>query len=347
MKRQRAFAAILTALAVVGPAEGYKFFGSPLVPSSVEAERWQQSDFPLRFRMMDNDNAPIGVELTEEGWAEIVERSFDPWTRIPTARIELVLEDDGVAISVADEDDGINTIGFSSDEDFVDTWITAWARWRRDGDRPVGCDIEFNPDFVKNWSPQDPYHLLEIIAVHEMGHCLGLGHTQPHPMPLWTDQPVHADPSFLPDPVMSYSNSYGLNLPEDDTKAISLLYPAPGFLESHGSVRGRVVLDARPAIFAYIQAVRPGAPGVPVAPGPGTFADENGDFHLEGLSPGDWMLWVHPILIPRRNANRVTQRADEAGVSDFRDQMRWVRVNAGEALEDVEIIVHPGREVTP
>ena len=347
--RRLAFAA--TALAILGaggPADGYRLRArSTWTPSSEEALHWQESDFPLRFRMLENDNLPADVDLTQAGWAEIVERSLVHWTGIPTARIEIVLEEEGVPISQADQDDGVNTIGFSSDEEFVDSWFTAYAAWRFDGDELVGCDIEVNPDFVKNWAPQDAYRLLEVLAVHEMGHCLGLGHTEPHPMPLWTGRPVNADPSFLPDPVMSYSNSYGLELPEDDTVPVSLLYPAPGFSESRGSVRGSVVLEERPAAFAYVQAVRPGESGIPTRPGPGTFADENGDFHLEGLSPGHWMLWVHPILVTRRNAHPMTPDADAAGASEFLDQWRWVRVEAGEVLEEVEIVVHPGREVTP
>ena len=166
-------------------------------------------------------------------------------------------------------------------------------------------------------------------------------------MPLWTGRPVNADPSFLPDPVMSYSNSYGLELPEDDTVPVSLLYPAPGFSESRGSVRGRILLGERPAAFAYVQSVRPGEPGEPARPGPGTFADEDGRFHLEGLSPGNWMLWVHPILVTRRNAHPMTPDADAAGASEFLDHLRWVRVEANEVLEDIEIVVHPGRRGDP
>ena len=162
------------ALTAVGPAGGYRLRSrSVWVPSSAQADRWQRSDFPLRFRMLENDNAPVGVDLSQDRWTAIVERSLVHWTEIPTARIEIVLEEATVQLPQADQDDGINTIGFSAHEDFVDSWFTAWAAWRWDGDRLVGCDIEVNPDFVKNWGPQDPYRLLEIVMIHEMGHCLG------------------------------------------------------------------------------------------------------------------------------------------------------------------------------
>ena len=313
-----------------------------------EAVRWDPSRFPLRFRMLENDNLPADVGITQEVWTEIARRGMAHWTRIPTARIELLLEEATVAASLASADDGINTIGFSSDEFFRDTWVTAGARWRWDGGTLTGCDIEVNPDFVKNWSPQNPVRLLEVVVIHEMGHCLGLGHTEPHPMPLWTDLPVTADPSFLPDPVMSYSNSYGLDLTEDDTVPVSLLYPAPGFLESRGSIRGHVVLEEQLAPYAYVQAVRPGEDGIPTRPGPGAFANENGEFHLQGLSPGHWMLWVHPILVTRRNAyGAMLDLAAEAGTLEFRDRLRWVSIQAGQVLEDVEIVVRNGREAPP
>ena len=348
MRRVRFLAAAAALVGAAGPVDAYRLRGFDRdVPTSRDAIRWRESDFPLRFRMLENDNRPVGVDLDQAGWADIVERSLTHWTGLTTARIDIVLEADGVALSEADQNDGVNTIGLSSYEGFQDSWATAFAAWRFDGRELSGCDIEVNPDFLKNWAPQDPYRLLEVVAVHEMGHCLGLAHTEPHPMPLWTDRPVRADPAFLPDPVMSYSNSYGLNLPADDTVAVSLLYPAPGFFESRGAVQGSVSLEGLPAPFAYLQAVRPGENGGPTRPGPGTFAGVDGKFLLEGLSPGHWMLWVHPILITRRNAHGITRLADEVDASAFLDQWRWVRVEAGEVLGDVAIVVQPGRGLRP
>ena len=325
----------LAILGAVGTADGYRLRSRVIwFPTSSDADRWQESDFPLRFRMLENDNLPADVEIHQAEWTDIVERGLARWTRIPTARIEVELEEATVRKPQANQDDSVNTIGFSADEVFVDSWFTAFAAWRWEGDVLVGCDIEVNPDFVKNWAPQDPRELLEVVVIHEMGHCLGLAHTEPHPMPLWTDLPVHADPSFLPDPVMSYSNSYGLELTEDDTVPVSLLYPAPGFLESRGSLIGTLVSSDGPLPFAYVKAVRPGERGIPAGPGPGTFTDHGGIYNLEGLTPGTWMLWFHPILVTRRNAHRgLLEAADEAGSTGFDHFWVWVRVEAGTALE--------------
>ena len=237
-------AVLVAALAGAVGAEGYNFLfwdgQSFRVVASEEAFRWDESEFPLRFRMLENDNLPAEIGITQESWNGIVKRSLQRWTDIPTSDAMLMLEDPTVAADRADASDGVNTIGFTSDESFRDSWVTATANWSIAAGKITQCDVKVSPYFVKNWAPQDPERLLEVVITHEIGHCLGLLHTEPHPMPLWTGLPVAKDAGFLPDPVMSYSNSYGLELPPDDTVAVSLLYPAGDFVESRGSIRGTV-----------------------------------------------------------------------------------------------------------
>ena len=354
-RRARLRCAFLCAALTLGTyADGYVFFVleretfRSVIGTSEDAIHWPESRFPVQFRMLENALLPPDLEITHQTWTEIVERSLQRWTAIPTSSVELTLEGPSVAADQIDIRDGINTIGFTSDDYFRDSWVTASANWGFDDEGLTYCDIQVSPYFVKNWPPQDSERLLEIVITHEIGHCLGLLHTEPHPMPLWTDLPVAKDAAFLPDPVMSYSNSYGLDLPDDDTVAVSLLYPAPAFLDSRGSVSGTAILEGNPAAYTYVQAIQPGGSDAGGGPGPGVFADENGEFVVEGLLPGDWMLWVHPILVTRRNAhgNRTTGAA-EADALDFLDQWSWVRVQAGEVLEDVVIAVRRGREISP
>ena len=172
--------------------------------------------------------------------------------------------------------------------------------------------------------------------LHEVGHCLGLAHTEPHPVPRFLFGEELADLTgapaspFGPDTVMSYAVEFPVELSEDDAVAVSLLYPAPGWLERTGAVSGRLLRDSDPVAFGYVQAVYPGPrPRM----GPGVFADAEGAFLLEGLDPGPVLLWVHPILLQRAIAHPyMLNYALEEDVLEFLDQLQWVRVEEGAVL---------------
>ena len=347
--------AVALALGGGGLAHAYRFFGVPsegaayeYVVDAADAPRWDSSAFPLRFRLLENDRFPDDVAITRATWREIVERGFEHWNRISGAQVSLILEEEPHLADRPEVEDRINSIGFSGYEGWPVSWGTAFAQVDIAPDTGTirECDVEFSPFFRKNWSPQDPVVLLEVVVTHEIGHCLGLAHSEPNPMPLWTDEPVTRAAGFLPDPVMSYSNSYGLPPPPDEVTAVSLLYPAPGFLDSRGSLRGVVRgVGAGGLSFVYVQAIEMGAGGARA--GPGVFTRRDGTFHLEGAPPGPVLLWIRPILVVRRNAHSMFDAAASNGSLDYRDQWRWVTVRAGAVTEVSSVWLDAGRAVSP
>ena len=79
MRRVRSAVPVAVLLGAV-VAEGYNFlFRDGLsfrVVASGEAFRWEESEFPLRFRMLENDYLPPDVDITRESWTGIVRRSL-------------------------------------------------------------------------------------------------------------------------------------------------------------------------------------------------------------------------------------------------------------------------------
>ena len=361
--RQRPVWGAALVIFLAGPAVGYHFFGGgPLgVVPSAEAYRWEPEDFPLRFRILENDHLPPVPGLTETTWKELIERAFAHWTAIPTAQLSIVVEGETIVADRA-TDDGMNTVGFGiAEEDEDEFRFAATARWRYDRADWVGCDIEFNPSYYENLYERFQereypdiafWYSIENTMIHEMGHCFGLAHSVLNPTwPRTDEQPQwirefgffpEGVSAFAPHPNMSYGNHFGfVGLTPDDEVAVSLLYPAPGFLGSRRSLGGRVVFeDGDPAPFVYVQTVDATASR---GFGAGTLTDQSGQFLLEGLRPGPAMLWVHPVKIP--GAHSFREAVQESDTLEILDRWRWTRVPADRGYLTIlpEMTVPTGR----
>jgi hypothetical protein len=327
------------------PAVAYRFFPKDRDVAAAEAVRWWAEDFPLRFQLQDN--VPEFVDETR--WREIVSGALRQWSGIATAEVSLGLEP-GLAPPAGggdgtDATDGEFTIGWLTDEGFAGGGALAYAVLQWSSDRRLdSCDIVFvTATFQRMIEDGVPLEAVEreisATALHEVGHCLGLDHTEPHPgwpspdplFPESVDVVLPAAPGFRPDTVMSYALSRPDRLSEDEVVGASLLYPAPGFLESRGAVAGDVVRGSVPSRFAYVQAVYPGAePRM----GPGTFASKHGHYQLYGLRPGPVLLWIHPLLIHGPLAHGlifsdIFFASRDPDSLDILDQWQWVHIEAG------------------
>jgi hypothetical protein len=137
---------------------------------------------------------------------------------------------------------------------------------------------------------------IEGYLVHEIGHGLGLDHTQTG---------LDAVMNMVGTPRGGFPFR---NLSSDEVTGISCLYPAEGFPESRGLVTGTVRRpDGKPVFGAQVVAMdaRTGVivtgtiSGVSEAYPDGTpkrFALGHGEYRLAGLPPGNYRIYAQPLV---------------------------------------------------
>jgi len=134
--------------------------------------------------------------------------------------------------------------------------------------------------------------LFFTVLVHEIGHCIGLQHT-------FTSATMST--------AVSRATNRARPLDADDIAGVSMLYPARGFPAGYGSISGQVTMGGQGVHMASVVAILPNGSAV------SNLTNPDGTYEIDGLPPGDYWVYVHP-LPPPADAN-ITSPLSPDGVT--------------------------------
>lgn len=245
--------------------------------------------------------APVQYFIAEGGAANVsaadlraaVARATATWQAVPSATVRF--EYQGMTASAPGSVDGRTTLGFL-DRPELDRVLgsTSFLIDTTDG-TIVEADVFFNARFDWSVSAQGAAGRvdLESVALHELGHLLGLSHSALGETTLTGTggRRVSGAGAVMFPIAMSAGTIADRVLYADDIAGISDLYPAPDLVASTGSLTGRVTKDGRGMLGAHVVALNPET-GALVA----SFAlNVSGEFAIARLEPGPYILRVEPL----------------------------------------------------
>ena len=329
---RRTLTPLLAALLVLAavPVSGYLKLGTRL-DTRTATLRWME--FPIRYLVTDRSTAGV----TAQQFQSTVTRAFETWDAVETA--DTSVEFAGFTQASPRLGDGANTLGFVSRPDLEKVLGATNFLIDITTGEIVESDIFFNTRFT--WSVasagETGRHDLESIALHEIGHLLGLGHSAigeteivPGGRRVLGAEAVMFPIAFAP------GSTADRTLKADDIAGLTDIYPTTQSRRRLGSISGRVLLNGRGVFGAHVVAYDPST-GALV----GSFTlNEDGSFTIAGLAPGPYVLRVEPL-----DDGDIESFFDASlGVeADFRARFldRVVIVPRGGGTREVEIVVSP------
>ena len=279
---------LLLALAILAAAEPVRGYSHFTLNAAGARLRWETRE-PVRWFVTDRGVPGVPVAAFQAA----VARAFSTWQAVPTASIEFSFV--GVTSAEPSEDDALSVLGFQDHPDLERVLgATSFVVDILSGEI-VESDVFFNAAFA--WSTADngdPARFdLESVALHEIGHFIGLGHSAIGETELLPDggRRVLASGAVMFPISLGRGSTADRTLEPDDVAGVSDLYPDGDFRQQTGAIRGRVLRDGRPALGAHVVAFSPVA-GTLI----GGFAiREGGEFEIAGLPPGAQVIRVEPL----------------------------------------------------
>ena len=283
----RCRAVTLIVLLTIGSSspQAYLKLGAVINGRVIDAT-WKQQ--PIGYFISDRPGS--GVTAAELRGA--VQRAADTWSGVESANLQFAFQ--GMTSAPAEGFDARTTIGFIDRPDLDRVLGSTSFLIDTTSGAIVEADIFFNSRFAFSVAAngQTDRVDLESIALHELGHLLGLGHSaigETERNSSGSRRVIGTGAVMFPI-ALSAGATVDRALQADDMAGISDLYPGPPTLDTGGIV-GRVTKNGVGVMGAHVIAFNPET-GILV----GNFTlNAAGEFVIARLPPGPYILRAEPL----------------------------------------------------
>jgi hypothetical protein len=347
------------------------FAGGPRAVFNNQALKWNVNNlntFPVRYVM---DNGPLGA-LTQDQGAVLVRQGFQKWEDVSTSSMKFsdhgvldmdIVTDNYESFVFTGQPRPDNPVIFDSDGSIIDDQFGVGSK-----ESVLGFAVEPNSDldtleFLSGWmvlngTLASPIGLFPRVIAHEIGHLIGLDHTQINSSLAFN---FNSTDDVLVPVMFPFAFPNGPDGPiRDDIAWVSWLYPSGNFQSSTGTIKGNILRRTGGALQgANVVAVQVDAQGQEsreeVVSVVSSFLGTEGRYEIPGLAPGDYAVFIeplNPLFVAESGVGPFDSRLtnfpkdyyngsnESGGDTDDPTQKTLLTVGAGQALLAVDLIAN-------